>query len=139
MTQFSQATQLPISLTQAARRFRDIVPAETLARFFSHVPPEHLIDILISGLHELNVVVPTPKLNPDLDADLLVIISVRTVDGRRQAMFGHISISRMQYDDGTELLEVNFAKTKGDPLEWRRFFKKMAVLSRDAIYVPEED
>ncbi|KKA29958.1 hypothetical protein TD95_003785 [Thielaviopsis punctulata] len=139
MTQFSQATQLPISLTQAARRFRDIIPAETLARFFSHVPQQHLVNILVNGLHELNVAHPTPKINPDLDADLVAIISVRTVDGRRQTMYGHINISRLQYDDGTELLEVNFIKTKGDPLEWRRFFKKMAVLSRDAIYVPEEE
>jgi len=35
-----------------------------------------------------------------------------------------------------ELLEVRFIKMVGDPLEWRRLFKKVAVLCKDAIVKP---
>ncbi|KAL2885861.1 Serine/threonine-protein kinase chk1 [Ceratocystis lukuohia] len=139
MSQFSQQTELPISLTQAARRFRDIVPAESLARFFSHVPPDHLVAMLTSALHQINIIVPPVRVNPNPDAECTAVIKVRTVDGRRQSLHGQIQLSRLQYDNGTELLDVNFIKIKGDPLEWRRFFKKVAVLCRDGIYVPEQE
>ncbi|KAL5611640.1 hypothetical protein BROUX41_000777 [Berkeleyomyces rouxiae] len=139
MSQFSQTAELPISLTQAARRFRDIVPAESLARFFSHVPPDHLVAMLTSALHQLNVAAPPVRVNPDPEAEYTAVVKVRTTDGRRQSLHGQIQISRLQYDNGTELLDVHFIKIKGDPLEWRRFFKKVAVLCRDAIYVPEQE
>ena len=31
----------------------------------------------------------------------------------------------------------SFVKASGDPLEWRRFFKRMAVLCQDAVFRPE--
>lgn len=55
MSQFSQQPGLSLSLTQQARRFRDIVPAESLTRFFSHVPPVLLVQMLSDALHQLNV------------------------------------------------------------------------------------
>ena len=42
----------------------------------------------------------------------------------------------MGAEDG--LVEVRFVKAKGDPLEWRRLFKRVAVLCRDAILMPRE-
>ena len=39
---------------------------------------------------------------------------------------------------GAHLLEINFVKAKGDPVEWRRFFKKVVVLCKDAVYKPDE-
>ena len=38
---------------------------------------------------------------------------------------------------GEGLVEVRFVKVKGDPVEWRRFFKRVVVLCRDAVYKPE--
>jgi serine/threonine-protein kinase Chk1 len=38
---------------------------------------------------------------------------------------------------GEELLEVRIVKVKGDPLEWRRFFKRVAVGCRDAVWREE--
>jgi serine/threonine-protein kinase Chk1 len=43
---------------------------------------------------------------------------------------GDILVGRMAPD----VLQVSFSKTIGDPLEWRRFFKKVAVLSKEAVY-----
>ena len=35
------------------------------------------------------------------------------------------------------LVRVLFVKASGDPLEWRRFFKRVAVLCQQAIVKPE--
>ena len=35
------------------------------------------------------------------------------------------------------LAEADFRKTSGDPLQWRRFFKNVVVLCKDAVYRPE--
>jgi serine/threonine-protein kinase Chk1 len=62
-------------------------------------------------------------------------IKVKTVDGRHCSLSGDIVIDT--YLNGNlELLEVRFVKVKGDPLEWRRFFKNVVVLCKDGVYVP---
>ena len=33
--------------------------------------------------------------------------------------------------------EVKFVRMKGDPLEWRRFFKKMVLLCKDGVIRPD--
>lgn len=154
MSQFSQTPGVPLSLTQHARRFRDIVPAYSLARFFSHVPPALLVQMLRDALHQLNVPLPsrTPVAADPADGDRVAALKVRTLDGRRQGLHGDVLVERYRFvrgndddydgdgcddnDDGAaaELLEVRFVKVKGDPLEWRRFFKKVALLCKDAIY-----
>ena len=35
-------------------------------------------------------------------------------------------------------LEINFVKAKGDPVEWRRLFKKVVVMCKNAVYKPDE-
>lgn len=144
MSQFSQAPGLPFSLTQHARRFRDIVPSYSLTRFFSLVSPALLVQMLGGALHHLSV--PLPPSSPvaaDHHTDgQVAAIKVRTVDGRGQALHGQILVDRFMLPDdgaggGGEALEVRFVKMKGDPLEWRRFFKKVALLCKDGIYKGE--
>ncbi|KAH6853498.1 kinase-like domain-containing protein [Chaetomium sp. MPI-CAGE-AT-0009] len=140
MSQFSQTPGVPLSLTQHARQFRDIVPAYSLTRFFSHVPPALLVQMLHDALHQLNV--PQPLRGPASvatapDADHVATLKVRTLDDRRQGLHGDVLVDRIRLaavEEGVELLEVRFVKVKGDPLEWRRFFKKVALLCRDAVY-----
>lgn len=152
MSQFSQAPGVALSLTQHARRFRDIVPSYSLTRFFSHVPPALLVQMLSGALHQLRVPLPPPSV-ADLDLDLqthhygghVTSMKVRMVDGRGQALHGQILVDRFVLPDehggdgdgGPSVLEVRFVKMKGDPLEWRRFFKKVALLCRDGIYQGE--
>lgn len=167
MSQFSAQPGVPLSLTQHARRFRDIVPSYSLTRFFSHVPPALLVQMLRDALHQLNVPLPGTSPNTSFDRDNapdhIVMLKIKTVDGRRQSLHGDILVDRYhlvhggnngmstQYDGGgggmdldeeeeqlPELLEVRFVKIKGDPLEWRRFFKKVAVLCRDGIWSNNE-
>ena len=37
-----------------------------------------------------------------------------------------------------DLLEIKFAKARGDPVECRRLFKKVAVMCKDAVYKPDK-
>ncbi|KAG5984901.1 hypothetical protein E4U55_002656 [Claviceps digitariae] len=135
MSQFSQTPGPSMTLTQQARRFRDICPAESLTRFFSHVPPTHLIQLLSDALHHLNV--PLAPVNPNPHGNTVANIKVKAVDGRQQNLHGEIQVDKQPLPDGSEVLDVRFVKIKGDPLEWRRFFKKIVVLCKDGVYVPE--
>lgn len=149
MSQFSQNPGVPLSLTQHARRFRDIVPSYSLTRFYSHVPAQLLVQMLSDALHQLNVPLPpgAPAVHPGRDQQKdphphphVATLRVKTVDGRSQSLHGEILVDRYVLPDGgagggaAELLEVRFVKVKGDPLEWRRFFKKIALLCKDGIY-----
>ncbi|KAJ6443037.1 serine/threonine protein kinase [Purpureocillium lavendulum] len=135
MSQFSHTPGPSMSLTQQARRFRDICPPESLTRFFSHVPPAHLIQMLAGALHQLNV--PLGQVSPNLHGSPIAQIKVKALDGRQQSLHGEINIDKQPLPDGTEVLDVRFVKIKGDPLEWRRFFKKVVVLCKDGVYVPD--
>ncbi|KAJ0315025.1 hypothetical protein COL5a_012135 [Colletotrichum fioriniae] len=135
ISQFSQTPGVPLTLTQAARRFRDIVPFESLTRFFSHVPPQLIVQMLSDALHQLNV--PLPPVTPNLYSDHIVIIKIKTLDARRQSLHGEIHVDKHKLPEEQELLDIRFVKIKGDPLEWRRFFKKIVVLCKDGVYVPD--
>lgn len=134
MSQFSQNPGPSMTLTQAARRFGDICPRESLTRFFSHVPPTHLVQMLSDALHQLNV--PLAPVTPNLYGNPIANIRVRALDGRQQSLNGEIQLHKHGLVDG-EVLDVRFVKVKGDPLEWRRFFKKVVVLCKDGVWVPD--
>lgn len=133
MSQFTAAPTVPLSLTQHARRFGDIVPAYSLTRFFSALPASQLVQLLNDALHQLNV--PTPPISQMHGRDHAAWIKVKTVDGRQCSLSGDIVIDTYSTNNN-DLLEVRFVKVKGDPLEWRRFFKTVCVLCKDGIYVP---
>ena len=134
-SQFSATPSVPLSKTQMARQFRDILPSHSLARFFSIWPLAALYESVTAVLHQLGIlaVASSPPNSPNLTS----WIRVRTRDTRNCLMQGDITIERMG-GVGEHLLEVNFVKTKGDPLEWRRFFKKIVVLCEDAVYKPDD-
>ncbi|RJE21166.1 Serine threonine-protein kinase CHK1, partial [Aspergillus sclerotialis] len=140
LSQFSPHPSVPLSLTQKATRFFDIVPSRPLTRFFSSWELKLLVPLLCEALHRLGVPVPTV---PSVGAgDSYAMIRVLTRDGRMCTLQGKIVVNAVAagYGDGSgeegEIFEIEFLKTKGDPLEWRRFFKKVAVLCKDAVYVP---
>jgi serine/threonine-protein kinase CHEK1 len=136
MSQFSQAPGVPLTLTQHARRFRDIVPAHSFTRFFSHMPPQLLVQMLSDALHNLNVPLP-PQANYIGAGDHVATLKVKTQDSRRQGLHGEIVVDKYYLPEAQELLECRFVKLKGDPLEWRRFFKNVVLLCKDGVYKPE--
>ena len=120
MSQFAPHPQVPPSLTQAARRFYDICPPRPLTRFFSQLPFRQLLPILSESLHRVGIAVPPHR--PEVysrDYYDPVWIKVQTMDSRRCPLSGEIIVERVAED----ISSVEFTKSKGDPLEWRRFFK----------------
>ncbi len=175
MSQFSQAPGVPLTLTQRARRFRDIVPPHGLTRFLSHVPARLLVRMLADALHNINVPLPAGagtlggdntaaaaaanngnsnnnnnnnnnnsdrgnggnKTAPAVDSNgHITTLKVRTLDTRRQGLHGEIIVERYHIPENLDLLEARFVKVKGDPLEWRRFFKRVVVMCKDGVYKP---
>lgn len=136
LSQFSATPQVSLSKTQYARQFRDIVPSHSLTRFFSLWPLAQLHLAISEALHKLGVqVLPSPLPSPAVDGS--VMIKIRTMDTRNCPLSGHIAMETMAGMDG-QLLEINFVKANGDPLEWRRLFKKVVVLCKDGVYRPDE-
>ncbi|KAF1983114.1 serine/threonine-protein kinase Chk1 [Aulographum hederae CBS 113979] len=127
LSQFSATPQVPISLTQAARQFRDILPAPTLARFLSPLPLSLLLPLIVEALHRLGV-----PARADEKYDGEAFVHVKTKDERGQGLSGTVVCE--QFDES--MVEVRFLKAKGDPLEWRRFFKKVVRLCKDGVLVP---
>ena len=133
MSQFTPVPSVPLSLTQHAQRFRDIVPNYSLTRFFSHLSAPFLLEMLGDALHQLHI--PSPPVAQMQGGEHTGWIKIKALDSRQQSMSGDIVVDT--YITGeAELLEVRFVKVKGDPLEWRRFFKNVVVLCKDGVYVP---
>ena len=139
MSQFSATPSVPLTLTQQARAFKDIVPSHSLARFISVLSFAQLLPMVLSALHRLNVpVASTPQSALD-GREHSVRLRIKTVDARQQPLHGEMVVERlhMQTQTGGDVLEVRFIKAKGDPLGWRRLFKQVAVLCKDGIVVPQ--
>lgn len=136
LSQFSTMPSVPLSRTQYARQFRDIVPSHSLTRFFS---PWSLVALQSSVSEAVNRLgIPTPNLPQPTygSADITTWIKIRATDSRNCPMSGDVVIEKLVGID-EDLLEVNFIKAKGDPVEWRRFFKKVVILCKDAVYKPD--
>ncbi len=132
MSQFAATPSVPMSRTQMARRFRDILPAQSLTRFFSTCTLNLLVPLILEALSRLAV--PVPNFPRPSAHDSECQMKIRTVDGRSCTMSGNITLCLIS--DG--VVEVMFLKASGDPLEWRRFFKKVTILCRDAVIKPDE-
>ncbi|KAF2197714.1 Pkinase-domain-containing protein [Delitschia confertaspora ATCC 74209] len=133
LAQFTTNPSVPLTLTQAARQFRDILPNYSLARFLSPLSPTLLIPLLVEALHRLGV--PVPPSCTDWERSGEAWIRVKMVDGRRQGLNGHMVVGEISVN-GESLSEVRFVKASGDPVEWRRFFKGVVVGVGDVVLRP---
>lgn len=136
-SQFSATPQVPLSKTQIARQFRDIVPSHSLTRFFSFWPLAHVHAAIADALHRLGVPTPASPFATPSATNSSLWIKIRATDTRHCLLTGDVAIEKMASFDA-HLLEINFVKAKGDPVEWRRLFKKVVVLCKDAVYKPDE-
>ncbi|QEU58340.1 Chk1 [Kluyveromyces lactis] len=60
-----------------------------------------------------------------------VSIQLKTYDRNKLPLSGSLVIMQLEGD----LKSVTFERKRGDPLEWRRFFKRITVFCRDIVYV----
>jgi len=137
MTQFSQTPGVPLTFTQAARRFADVLPSYSMARFISPHALSLLVPLLLEALHRLGVPAPsfTEGQLAEAENNGSVSVRVKMADGRRQGLNGHVVIENAVYD-GVSYNEVRFVKASGDPLEWRRFFKNVVLCVGDVVLRP---
>ncbi|KAI9761296.1 MAG: 60S ribosomal protein L31 [Chaenotheca gracillima] len=141
MSQFAATQGVSLSLTQRAKRFQDIVPSHSLTRFFSHLPHNFLLPLIAESLQRLGVPTATLTQSALAGRDAATWIKIQTIDGRHCWLKGDVVVERTGiegYQPGEELLEVRFVKTTGDPLEWRRFFKKVVVYCKDGVFLPDD-
>ncbi|KAJ5662516.1 uncharacterized protein N7477_010132 [Penicillium maclennaniae] len=118
MSQFSQQPSVPVSRTQNAQKFQDIVPSRPMTRFYSAWELKLLVPLICEALHRLGV--PVPSVPAVSAGDSYAMIRVVAKDGRMCPLQGKVLIECVS--EG--VFEVEFVKIKGDPVEWRRFFKK---------------
>ena len=137
MSQFASVPKVPLSLTQHAARFSDILPKQSMNTFASLYGLPLLLELLEAAMLGLGMpcVVNMAK---ERDHPSLAWIQVRTIDQRGGHLSGTIDIEEAGVVDGGQILMVGFEKIKGDPLEWRRFFKKIVWACREGVYRPEE-
>ncbi|EMD60016.1 hypothetical protein GGP41_009430 [Bipolaris sorokiniana] len=137
MTQFSSQPGVPLTFTQAARKFADILPSYSMARFISPRPLSLLLPLLLASLNRLGVPAPSFSALQIEEAEQLGSASIRVkmADGRRQGLNGHVVVEKAVYE-GAGYWEVRFVKASGDPLEWRRFFKNVVLCVGDVVLRP---
>ena len=128
-SQFSAIPSVPLSRTQFAQQFRDILPSHSLTRFFSLWSAETLCPQISESFHRLGVPVSQPVTAKGVEK---IGMKIRTTDSRKCLLSGDVVIERLAGMDDY-MLEVTFVKVKGDPVEWRRLFKKVVVLCKDAV------
>lgn len=128
LSQFSATPSVPLSVTQQARRFHDILPDHSLTRFLSFMDFPLLLPLLCEALQRLGI-----PARAEHDGAGKAVIQIKTRDQRKCRLVGTIMVEPVE----EEVWEVRFLKAVGDPLEWRRLFKKVAVLCKDAILRPD--
>jgi serine/threonine-protein kinase Chk1 len=133
MSQFSSTPGVPFSLTQAARQFNDIMPTHSLAWFPSRLTHAQLLPMLTSALEQLGMPFTPPSAAALEGKEDPVSFRIKVLDANQEPLQGHLVVER-SFRHGMEMLDVQFNKAKGDPLRWRRLFKHVAVLCKDAIY-----
>ncbi|KAJ9616601.1 Chk1 protein kinase [Cladophialophora chaetospira] len=136
MSQFQPHPSVPLSRSQMARRFADVLPSERMTMFYSEGTLDLLVPYFLDALTQLEMVVSSPPKPTSQDHECS--IKVKGHDGRDCPLSGTIAIDVVKAeDDEAPLVRVLFVKASGDPLEWRRFFKRIAVLCQKAIVKPE--
>lgn len=126
MSQFySGKNAVSQSLTQNAQRFKDICPPTSLTEFFSASPTTTVLSVLSEALQRVGVSVP----DPEGDEMQGFWFRIKTRDARKCPMEGDVLVEHV----GQNIRRVRFVKAKGDPVEWRRFFKKVCACCKEVV------
>ncbi|SCV00304.1 LANO_0F06194g1_1 [Lachancea nothofagi CBS 11611] len=116
------------------------VNTSRLTKFYSTQDMDDILNTLESALQRLCIPVRSNLYesfvslshNHALDEVSPLTIQVNTLDRKGWNLLGNISLFKC--DEGLTLLCFN--RRKGDPIEWRRLFKRMSLLCRDLVYIP---
>lgn len=150
-TKHSERWTQYISNEQVAFQFRDDEDSlgsklkfnpTKYTKFFSLEPMDTLLPVLENALIDSGIRVKSDlylhyeKLRKELDQDTIssLVINIKTRDRRGGNLAGSVMIVTVE----DCLKSISFNRKTGDPLEWRRLFKRVAVLSREIILIPSK-
>ncbi|KAK9478932.1 kinase-like domain-containing protein [Lipomyces japonicus] len=138
LLQFSQTkwSRIPTILAQGATTFADICPPDTINRFFAIPKLEPAMRRVLVELRNLRATTPDIDSLPahSKEANSLAVL-MQVNDRRKMKMSGYVTFRERLDLQG--LTEIEFSKIKGDPLEWRAFFKRAALACKDILYTEE--
>ena len=97
MSQFSATPSVPLTLTQAARQFKDIVPSHSFTRFCSPLTFAQLLPMLTAALHRLSVPIVAPSAAAREGREQCVSIRIKTVDARQQPLSGNVLVEKVEH------------------------------------------
>ncbi|KAF3932728.1 hypothetical protein ABW19_dt0204694 [Dactylella cylindrospora] len=139
-SQFSATPGVPMTLTQAARRFNDICPSGRMTRFYTIWPYTRFLPLLLSSLRKSGVQIDGRCYDERIGEleyqGQTAYVKIKTRDSRKCVLTGSVGTERVtgRRGDGEGLYVVGWEKVKGDPVEWRRLFKKVSVLCQEAVF-----
>ncbi|KXS10458.1 Pkinase-domain-containing protein [Gonapodya prolifera JEL478] len=127
----SSMSASPTTQSQTSSQAQAKITAQLLTRFFSTISEDELRTLICHNLEQFLV---TYKANPTKPTKIVF----HTIDKRKCPLKGEIRIQDMQR---TAQRLVVFKKTKGDPIEFKRFFKALheAITDRKARRGADED
>lgn len=135
LLQYSKKSDLPNTLdtiTQKARKFEDLLPKDTLNRFYVQVS----LDVLKSYLQAFLLRKGIRSILGSAQRQDCFVFAASLRDRRQCPLNGRVKCYVWPGYDG-QFIEVIFERIKGDPLEWRRVFKEAALDCAEIIYTGE--
>lgn len=118
--------------------------ADNLTRFFSFSELDTIITILTESLIQLNIIESDKDIHSQqitqqvLENNVyrgIIRFQIDYIDDYNNRLTGEIVLSKVA--DNLAARRIDFLKKTGDPLEWRRLFKRVTILCRDVVYYPE--
>lgn len=152
---FSLISKDPSSLQFVSKGRKEVISAKisqlqpgsdlsaiNFTRFFSTSPLKQILLTLIESLLKLGLrtsgeyndnesMIESLSKEDALDGTVTIPISGR--DSGHLPLVGNIRVTRLA--DNLSARKIDFVKFKADPLEWRRVFRRVAVLCRDIVYI----
>ncbi|CAR30457.1 serine/threonine protein kinase CHK1 [Lachancea thermotolerans CBS 6340] len=116
------------------------ISTSVLTKFYSHREMSSILPMLEYALRNFSIPVKTGSYETFLELrdshkleDVFpVTIQIKTMDRKGWFLSGNVSLSNAYGG----LVLISFNRRSGDPLEWRRLFKKVSLVCRELVYVP---
>lgn len=125
-------------------RKRPELYADSFTRFFSFASLDSIVSLLTEALIQLNILESdndiecqqiTQQLKENSVYRGVIRFRIDFIDDYNGRLSGEIVLSKVA--DNLEARKIDFIRKAGDPLEWRRLFKRVTILCRDVVYYPE--
>lgn len=118
--------------------------ADNMTRFFSFAALDTIISLLTESLVQLNIIEDdeddelkqmTQEVINNKKYEGVIRFKIEFIDDYNSRLVGDIVVDKVA--DNLVARKIEFIRKLGDPLEWRRFFKRVTILCRDVVYYPE--